>query len=354
MAAGNHSAGCTPIMVIMPAYNAEKTLERSVRSVLEQTWPNVRLLIVDDGSSDSTPQILRRLSEEDGRLSYLTTANQGPAKARNTGLDALQASGMDEGFLTFMDADDELLPDALSCAMEVAGSAELILFGFTIVEQDGRERHYYEEDALLDRDTMKTAFPRLYKANLLNQVWGKLFSVPLLFKSGIRFQDYLWGEDRLFVFDFMEQTEYIAVCSACKYRYIMYPGDSLISRFFPGKIDACIEADRRARELSARYDAGDSADLRYMFAKSVFSCITTLFSPGCTLTRQEKLATVREICSKPEIIERCRDTAGGAAPNVLCAVLRTGNAPLILETFHAVADVSTRLPDVVMRIKHRK
>lgn len=340
------------VSVIMPAFNSEKYIERSIKSVLSQTWPDLELIVVDDGSTDRTPAILRRLAAADSRLRTLRTENHGPAKARNA---ALKELADDADYVTFIDADDELLPDALSYALEsAADGADLILFGFSIVEADGKERDYHEFDCLVRSQDMRTAFPRLYKANLLNQVWGKLYSAQILRESGIRFQDYLWGEDRLFVFDYLERCSLIAVRSECKYRYIMHAGESLISRFYPKKFSVCIEADIRAQELCERYGIEDDADLRYMFAKSVFSCITTLFSPSCTLSEEGRIIYVREIRSNPRVQKRCRDTSGGAPTNSLCYILRHGRPRAILAAFRTVALVGEQAPDLFMKLKHRK
>ena len=340
------------VSVIMPAYNTEKYIERSVKSVLSQTHRNLELLVVDDGSTDRTGNILRRLAREDSRLRTIRTENRGPAEARNL---ALSQIAEDSDFVTFLDADDELLPDTLSYALESADSgAELILLGFTIVEADGKEREYCEFDCLVRPQDMKSAFSRLYKANLLNQVWSKLYSASVLRESGLRFKDYLWGEDRLFIFDYLEKCHLIAVRSECKYRYIMHAGESLISRFYAKKFIVCLEADMRAQDLCRLYGIEDDADLRYMFAKSVFSCLTTLFTPSCTLSDEGKLLYIREIRSNPRVQQRCRDTSGGVPTNTLCHILRTGSPRRILHVFHAVAMVGDRAPDLFMKLKHRK
>ena len=340
------------VSVIMPAYNSEKYIERSVKSVLSQTHTELELIVVDDGSTDRTAGILRRLAAGDSRLRYVRTENHGPAEARNA---ALKLISEDAAFATFIDADDELLPDALSYALEAADTgADLILMGFCIVEADGRERDYNEFDCLVRPQDMKTAFSRLYKANLLNQVWAKLYSVPLLRELELRFKDYLWGEDRLFVFDYLEHCSLIAVRSECKYRYIMHNGESLISKFYPKKFSVCIEADIRAQELCEKFNIADDADLRYMFAKSVFSCVTTLFTPSCTLSDEGRLIYIKEIRSNPRVQQRCRDTSGGVPANTLCRILRKGSRRTIMNTFRMVALVGEQAPDLFMKIKHRK
>jgi glycosyltransferase involved in cell wall biosynthesis len=90
------------VSVIMPAYNAETFLHTAVESVLRQSFADLELLIVDDGSSDRTPQIARDYAARDARVRALEQANAGPGPARNTGFRA--AAGR---FFAFLDSDDE-------------------------------------------------------------------------------------------------------------------------------------------------------------------------------------------------------------------------------------------------------
>ncbi len=93
--------------VIIPAYNAEKTIERALESVLAQTYPAFEIIVVDDASKDSTREILE--TKYEGRIKYLSKLfNVGSSVARNTGMD--QASG---DYIAFLDADDIWHPDKL-------------------------------------------------------------------------------------------------------------------------------------------------------------------------------------------------------------------------------------------------
>lgn len=85
----------------MPAYNAEKYVAGSIRSVIDQTYPDWQLIVVDDGSTDRTAEIVQSLSSADGRITYIHQLNGGQASARNTGL---RNSGGD--LIAFLDADD--------------------------------------------------------------------------------------------------------------------------------------------------------------------------------------------------------------------------------------------------------
>ncbi|MBO5556438.1 MAG: glycosyltransferase family 2 protein [Oscillospiraceae bacterium] len=338
--------------VIMPAYNADGSIAASVRSVLDQTVPDLRLIVVDDGSTDRTRQVLDALAREDPRLLPLTVENGGPAAARNRALELLDA---DTDFVMFLDADDLLLPDALAYALEgTRAGADLVIFGFTILGTDGSLRDYCEPEQLLPAEELGTALPRLYKANLLNQVWGKLFRAEPIRRAGIRFPDYRWGEDRLFVFSFLEQARSVHVLPDCKYRYIMHEGESLISRYYDRKFPVCLEVDQRMEALCRRFAVNDEADCRYMFAKSVFSCLTTLFAPSCPLGEEEKRQAVQQILDEPQVRRRCRDTRAGLPTELLCRCLRSGSAGLNLLVFRLVAWTGQTAPALFMALKHRK
>lgn len=338
--------------IIMPAYNAEAWIEGSVRSVLDQTERDLRLLVVDDGSTDGTAAILARLAAEDERLTPLRVPNGGPARARNL---ALGQIGEETDYVMFLDADDLLLPDALAYALQGARrGAELTVFGFSIRGLDGQLRDYCEPEALLERGTIGPALGRLYKANLLNQVWGKLFSARLLREHAIRFPDYRWGEDRLFLFAVLEHCERICILPACKYQYAMHPGESLISKYYEKKFPVCLEIDERAQALCRRFGVEYDAAFRYMFLKSVFSCLTTLFTPGCPLDGAGRRAAVQEILASEQLKERSRGAEGGLPVQVLAAVLRSGSPVLNLAAFRAVAGVGRAAPELFRKLKHRK
>ena len=340
------------VSVIMPAYNAAGCIEASVGSVLRQSYENLELLVIDDGSRDATPRILAELAEKDSRLRPITVENGGPAMARNHGLDAMDRSSE---FVMFLDADDALLPDALACA--VAGAAEgadLVLMGFTIVSADGSRRDYCEPEQSLTPDNLGGALADLYKANLLNQVWAKLYRAELLRENHIRFPDYRWGEDRLFLFDCLERVEKLRVLPDCKYEYIMQEGESLITRFYDKKFPVCLEIDRRVEALCERYHAPQPEVFTYMFAKSIFSCLTNLFAASCKLSRAEKQAFVKELIGNEQVLRRTEKPGGGVPVRLLCRVIHSGSVSLNLLTFRAVAAVGKLAPALFLKLKHRK
>lgn len=103
------------ISVVIPTYNRVQFIERAVRSVLNQTYSNLEVIVVDDGSVDETYEIIDRLKKQDGRLIFLRHfKNKGPQAARNTGIHA--SSG---DFVAFLDSDNEWLPAKLEKRIRV-------------------------------------------------------------------------------------------------------------------------------------------------------------------------------------------------------------------------------------------
>lgn len=96
------------VSVIIPAYNSEDFIQQAIESVLCQTHANLEVIVVDDGSSDKTPEIVKALASSDPRVSYIHQINQGQSSARNAGID--KARGR---YIAFLDSDDIMLPNKI-------------------------------------------------------------------------------------------------------------------------------------------------------------------------------------------------------------------------------------------------
>lgn len=104
------------VSVIIPTYNRAKTIERTVNSVLAQTWKAIEIIVVDDGSTDQTPEVLHRYGD---KIRVIRQKNGGPAAARNTGIKA--ATG---DIISFLDSDDLWLPDKTERQMRLIQAGE--------------------------------------------------------------------------------------------------------------------------------------------------------------------------------------------------------------------------------------
>lgn len=109
------------VSIIMPVYNAERFISEAINSVLDQTYPNWELLIINDGSSDGSVQIIKTF--KDKRIRFFDQSNQGVSAARNVGLKNMMGD-----YFCFLDGDDVFTPDSLSCRLKLFSLDETVDF----------------------------------------------------------------------------------------------------------------------------------------------------------------------------------------------------------------------------------
>ena len=336
------------ITIIMPAYNAENTIKGSIQSILEQNYEDIHLLVINDGSTDSTESIVKSMVGFDSRIELITIPNSGPANARNYALDQVK----DSKYVMFCDADDQFDKDFIKKLLISAQSdPDIIIGGFKIVNSDGTENEYYEPTAIYNRGNFGTALPNIYKANLINQPWAKLYKAELV--KEIRFPDYRWGEDRPFVFDCLIKAKKIGVCSYCGYKYVIRPGESLISGYYEQKPQVCVTIDQKSRALCEYFNVRDDSCFRYMFTKSIFSCFATLYAANCPLSDSQKKKYVSVVLNNRYIQSRISPSGGFAAETIYKA-MKTRNASLNLTLAKAANIASKVSPNTFQKIKHKK
>lgn len=201
----------TDVSVIIPVYNTEKNIEQCVRSVMNQTLRSIEIICVDDGSTDGSLDILRRLAEEDKRISVITQKNAGAGTARNKGL--AQAQGR---YLSFLDADDFFEPDMLEAAYTQArkDDAELVLFRadfYNDQEQSYSPCIYSLRMHMLPQnrpfagvDVQQDIFK-----TVVGWAWDKLFLADFVRENELRFQEQRTTNDMLFVFSALAKAQRI-------------------------------------------------------------------------------------------------------------------------------------------------
>lgn len=166
------------VSVIIPVHNNEKTIKKAVESVLFQTWKNIEIICVDDGSEDKSLSILRFYEKKDSRLQVISLPhNQGTLKARKYGVQA--SSGR---YVMFLDADDLYKEDACKCAYLAISNAgtDIVHFGTEVLNSNhlSQERICLNEKLLrphkgrISGDLLRRCFvDHLFTANLLNKIY---------------------------------------------------------------------------------------------------------------------------------------------------------------------------------------
>lgn len=188
------------ISIIIPVYNTEAFLAKTVDSILSQRFTDYELLLIDDGSKDSSGEICDRYANLDQRIRVFHTQNNGAAAARNIGLD--HATGE---WVYFVDSDDILMPDCLQTLDDgVTDDVDVVVAKY---DGDDAVTHIpYETIVRADEMLCKVLKPRA--GSYYGNVGDKMFRCAVIEKNQIRFcENIYFGEDRLFI------TEYLC-CSS--------------------------------------------------------------------------------------------------------------------------------------------
>lgn len=193
--------------IIVPAYNAENYIERCCLSVLEQTFKNWELIIVNDGSSDSTESIVNNIIERDNRVKIYNQDNMGPGVSRNNGIRHSTGS-----YIVFLDADDYIGQDYLELLYPYSLKSDLVFIDVNQVDLNGNI--VKEEKMSVYSNVKKT---KILRKTLTGSIpWGgvrKCVSKDLIKDYNIVFSDSDIGEELIFSFDSLYYAKSISFLS---------------------------------------------------------------------------------------------------------------------------------------------
>jgi glycosyltransferase involved in cell wall biosynthesis len=332
------------VSIIIPVYNCEKMIVSTLRSIKQQTYKFLEILVVNDGSTDSTAEIVATHIKEDARIQLITIENSGPANARNAGLQKAQGD-----YVMFVDGDDVIEKNAVERALQAAykSNCDLVIFGYSIIYKDKELIHYGLDTEIGSSEQLGEWLSKLYVHNLLNQIWNKLYRREVLRQAGLRFPNFRYGEDRLFVFSFLQQTNRICVIKDSLYRYHQNPG-TLVTCFYSEKFDVCCLIDQALLDISIKTGANKPQDVNafnFMFLKSVISCLVNLYAPACKYSTKAKYDCMRQILENPRVVQALEKTSmvWGVPFWLLTRVMKTRNIALNHITFFISAWASRNL-----------
>ena len=237
------------ISVIMPVYNAQKTLARSAASVLSQTYPHIELILVDDGSKDESLRVCREIEKSDARVRVIAQKNGGVAAARNAALNAVRGE-----FVMFADSDDLLVPDACQAMLDAMGENDLAIahfyfdFGSSETERGLLKgtRALSEKEFLMELIKRPTAF-------YFSALWNKMYRASLIRALNLSFDPFLiWGEDFAFNVQYDQAVRGVSLLDKPIYHYIKSPGGTSV-RSMLHVVQSCRIKARLYRYFKALY-----------------------------------------------------------------------------------------------------
>jgi len=239
------------ISIIVPVYNTENQIRYCLDSILNQTYKNLEIIVVDDGTKDNAGNIAEEYSKKDDRIIVIHQENQGLSAARNTGLNA--ATG---DYISFVDSDDVLKKDFYEYMIDVLkkeGYPEIVQASFLRIDEDNIENveNILEENE--PEEEIKTmsnieALEKLYGANQLEYVkfvvvWNKIYKKEIY--SSLRFPKGRNHEDEYTTYKAIYAAKRIAYSNRLVYGYIQTKKSIMRVGISQKRIDDTLEAYRQ-------------------------------------------------------------------------------------------------------------
>ncbi|WP_071441812.1 glycosyltransferase family 2 protein [Traorella massiliensis] len=234
------------ISIIVPVYNREKTIRYCLESIRNQSFKNIEVLVIDDGSIDSSSKIINEFCQKDNRFSCYYCENSGPSHARNIGLDNCKGN-----YIGFVDSDDYISTDMYEFLLRniIENNADLSICGYSFLDENKQFiRNNDDEEGFshlyLNDECLKYLFEnKRINGSLVNKLFKKSSIGSLRFNESIS-----RCEDFLFLYDVYKNTRRVIYINEIKY-YVIESKNSLM-RSTPSRKDVeQIEVFKRVFDL---------------------------------------------------------------------------------------------------------
>lgn len=225
------------ISVIIPVYNVENYLEECLKSVQNQTYTNIEVLLVDDGSTDNSKQICERYCQEDSRFHLISQTNQGQSVARNTGVVASTGE-----FIAFIDSDDIILPNYLETLMQyLTADVDIVESKFTVHKKDFFIDNFEKRTILFEGNSIEAvkAVPRhILSVNPVTKLYRRSIVESVPYFEGVIFEDIYSGVGMLKYIRKIVKIDYVG------YYYRQHQSSTMHRTFTEKNLDVFLVCDK--------------------------------------------------------------------------------------------------------------
>ena len=235
------------ISVIVPVYNVEKYLEECLDSIQNQTYSDIEVILVNDGSTDKSKEICGKYCKQDNRFQLLNQENQGLSAARNSGVAASTGE-----FIAFVDSDDIILPNYLETLMHyMREDVDIVESQFTISKEEFLAESYKELTILFEGNSQEAV--KIFPKHVLNvNAVIKLYRRPIVeavpYIDGVIFEDVYSGIGMLKYIRKMIKIDYVG------YYYRVRLGSIMHREFSPKNLDIFTVCDKLIELYADRED----------------------------------------------------------------------------------------------------
>lgn len=255
------------VSVIVPIYKVEKYLKKCVDSILDQTYTNLEIILVDDGSPDNCPKFCDEYAKQDDRIKVIHKENGGLSDARNAGMKI--ATGE---YVSFIDSDDYISCDFIETLYYTIKAENSDIVECDIVRfEDGTTPVIEKENCDINSFSTEKGLSMLMAESKFHQyVWNKLYKSDIAFK--IPFAKGKLNEDEFWTYQIFGQAERVTKINKPMYFYLQRSGSIMGEGFNLRRLDALEAKAERQKYIEANFPNLEKQAKTDLFATCIFMC----------------------------------------------------------------------------------
>lgn len=294
------------VSVIVPIYNAEKVLPRCIDSILNQSYPNLELILINDGSIDGSIDIIRKYEKLDNRVKVINNKNNGVSETRNIGV--IQASGK---YIQFVDSDDFIELDMVEKTVKLIenNDADIVMTGlFLDIEKNKKIstsiQTFEDSISISKEDIAKNVLDRL-NGTYINSPVNKLYKKSIIIDNNIVMNKKIdLGEDLIFNLNYLKYCNKVVFSKESYYHYCMKVEDNLTFKYRNNKMELMEFLFKECKEYLkwGNLDENEIRKLNAIFIKWMYSCYIDLNNKNCNLTFIDKYKYIKKSIKKYEYV----------------------------------------------------
>ena len=348
------------VSIVITVYNCEKYIEKLLDSVINQTYKNLEIIIVNDGSKDDTLNICKKYSSRDKRIKIISQKNAGVSCARNKGIDKVTGK-----YIYFCDSDDYLELDTIEKMVDIYRQydVELVVAGYFSEVETGNslvsfDKIFNYDKCYSSRDELKKDFVLLWDKHLLYNIWNKLYLTKIIKDNKIYYPNYNWGEDIQFNRDYLLHISKLYNMSDCFYHYIRARKGSATDKYIENLFEIRKKEYYDFCDFFELYDIKQEQYLEFSARRHIerlVGCVENISRKESKLSFIKKVKRVREIiCDK--LTRKCLKEAKVKSLKMKILLIPFRLKLPIIELFmcYFIRFVKVRMPGLFNKLKNRR
>lgn len=316
------------ISIIVPIYNSETTLKRCIESLINQTYRDIEIILINDGSTDNTCEILEKYKKIDDRIIVVNKINGGVSSARNVGIDI--AIGK---YLAFVDSDDYCELDYIYRLYSTIRKDDTDLVSCGIFQESLKRKLTNKNGTFKSNAEVGSIINKINKSF----VYGKLYKKDIIDSNNLKFDiDMSMGEDTLFVSSYLIFIEKgISIVEECLYNYLDASNESLSKKFYNNLPEIYEKIYNKNLEISLKFP---KYKMEYPKEKLILTMdIQNLYVMDCKLNRGERIKIISKYMKNPKYRNAVLSSKALGIKDLTRKILFKIGSPKILDNIYSVA-----------------